>query len=138
MLECLIIGDSIASGIASVKPDCVRMTEIGINSADWYKKNHNRPLFDMETYKYVVISLGSNDQNEKSYDWMLKTRKLIKEGRVIWILPSKEVKTKQYDLVQKISSEFGDYVMDISDKVGKDKIHPPTVRAYEEISKSLK
>lgn len=138
MLECLIIGDSIASGIASVKPDCVRMTEIGINSADWYKKNHNRPLFDMETYKYVVISLGSNDQDEKSYDWMRKTRKLIKEGRIIWILPSKEVKTKQYDVVQRIASEFGDYIMDISDKVGKDKIHPPTVRAYEEIAKSLK
>lgn len=138
MLECLVLGDSIASGIASVKYECVRLTEIGISSEGWYKKNHNRPFLDMETYKYIVISLGTNDQENNSYEWLKKTRKKIKEGRVIWILPSKEVKSKQYDTVQKIANEFGDFVFDISDKVGKDKIHPPTVRAYEEIAKALK
>ena len=137
MLECLIMGDSIASGIASVKHDCIRLTEIGLSSEEWYKKYHNRPLLDMETYKYVVISLGSNDR-DSSYEWMRKTRKKIKEGRVIWILPSKEVKTKQHETVQKVANEFGDFVMDISDKVGKDKIHPPTVKAYEDIARSLR
>jgi hypothetical protein len=137
MLECLIIGDSIASGIASVKHECVRLTEIGITSESWYKKNHNRPLLDMESYRYVVISLGSNDQDESEV-WMRKTRKQIKDSRVIWILPSKEVKSRQYDMVQKLASEFGDYVFDISDKVGKDKIHPPTVKAYEDIARSLR
>jgi hypothetical protein len=137
MLECLIIGDSIANGIASIKRDCVSMTEIGITSESWYKKNHSRPMLDMESYRYIVISLGSNDQGDSEV-WMRKTRKQIKDSRVIWILPSKEVKTKQYDIVQKLASEFGDSVLDISDKVGKDKIHPPTVRAYEEIGKVLK
>lgn len=137
MLECLVLGDSIASGIASVNRDCVRMTEIGITSKEWYVKNHNRPLLDMENYRYVVISLGSNDQDD-SYEWMKKTRKKIKDSRVIWILPSKEVRSKQHEIVRKLASEFGDFVFDISDKVGKDKIHPPTVRAYEEIAKYLK
>jgi hypothetical protein len=138
MLECLILGDSIASGIASVKPDCIRLTEIGINSENWYKKYHNRPLLDMESYRYVVISLGSNDVGPDCETYMKKIRAKIHSDRVIWVLPSDEVKAEQFAIVEKIATRMGDSVLSIKDKVGKDKIHPPTVRAYEEIGKVLK
>jgi hypothetical protein len=138
MLECLIIGDSIASGIASVKTDCVRLAEIGLNSQQWYTKYGKRPLLDMESYRYVVISLGSNDVGPDCETYMKKVRAKIQSSNVIWVLPSDEVKAEQFKIVEKIAAQMGDSTLSIKDKVGKDKIHPPTVRAYEEIGRVLR
>jgi hypothetical protein len=138
MLECLIIGDSIASGIASVRRDCVQLTEIGLNSQQWYTKYSNRPLLDMESYRYVVISLGSNDVGADCEAYMKKVRAKIHSSNVIWVLPSDEVKAEQFKIVEKIAAQMGDSTLSIKDKVGKDKIHPPTVHAYEEIGRALK
>ena len=138
MLECLIIGDSIASGIATVKPNCAQLAEIGLNSQQWNTKYGKRPLLDMESYRYVVISLGSNDIGADCEIHMRRIRAKIQSNRVIWILPSDEVKAEQFKIVEKIATQMGDSTLSIKDKVGKDKIHPPTVRAYEEIGKVLK
>ena len=138
MLECLIIGDSIASGIASVKHECAQLAEIGLNSQQWNTKYGKRPLLDMESYRYVVISLGSNDIGSDCETHMKKIRAKIQSNRVIWVLPSDEVKAEQFKIVEKIAAQMGDSTLSIKDKVGKDKIHPPTVRAYEEIGKVLK
>jgi hypothetical protein len=139
MLECLIIGDSIASGIASVKHECIRLTEIAIKSETWYKKNHNRPLFDMESYRYVVISLGTNDpETANTRTNLIKIRQQLHTDRVIWILPNGVVRSEQKKVVESVATSYNDLVLDIKDKVGKDNIHPPTVRAYEEIGKVLK
>ena len=138
MLECLIIGDSIASGIASVRRDCAQLAEIGITSQQWNTKYGKRPLLDMESYRYVVISLGSNDVGSDCEAHMKKIRDKIHADRVIWVLPNDEVKTEQFKIVEKIAAQMGDSTLSIKDKVGKDKIHPPTVRAYEEIGRVLK
>ena len=138
MLECLIIGDSIANGIKSVMRDCIGMTEIGISSETWNKKNHNRPLFDMEDYRYTVISLGTNDPNEDGGVWMRKARSRIKSGQVIWVLPSEDLKPKHREAVQRVAKENGDLVLSIRTWVGTDGIHPPTVRAYEQIGNVIK
>lgn len=138
MLECLILGDSIARGISSVMMhDCVHITEIGANTDSWYKKYHARPLLDMQSYRYVVISLGSNDLDD-SGSTMRRIRQKIKAGQVIWVLPSDEVKAKQRAVVNTVAGEFGDFVLSITDRVGADKVHPPTVQAYEQIAKRIK
>ena len=137
MLECLILGDSIGRGISSVMPDCVHITEIGISTDLWYKKYHARPLLDMESYRYTVISLGSNDQ-DNSGAGMRRIREKVRSGQVIWVLPSKEVKAKQRAMVNTVAGEFGDSVLSITDRVGADKVHPPTVQAYQQIAKSIK
>ena len=58
MLECLIVGDSIAVGTATARPECVAYAKGGINSYQWLNKNIDKtPLIA----KTVIISLGSND-----------------------------------------------------------------------------
>jgi len=137
MLECLILGDSIGRGISSVMRDCVQVTEIGISTNMWYKKYHDRPLLDMEAYRYVVISLGSNDMADAG-STMRRIRDKVKSGQVIWVLPSPEVRAEQRAVVETVAADFGDMVLSIADRVGADKVHPPTVQAYEKIAKSIK
>lgn len=137
MMECLILGDSIGRGISSVMHDCVHLTEIGISTDNWYKKYHTRPILDMQSYRYTVISLGSNDLDD-SGSTMRRIRKKITSGKVIWVLPSDQVKAKQRAVVNSVAADFGDLVLSITDRVGADKVHPPTVQAYEQIAKTLK
>ena len=137
MLECLILGDSIGRGISSVLPDCVQITEIGISTDNWYKKYQARPLLDMESYRFVVISLGSNDVADSGAS-MRRIRQKIKSGRIIWVLPSDRVKAKQRAVAESVAAEFGDSVLSITDRVGADQVHPPTVQAYEQIAKRIK
>ena len=56
MIECLILGDSIAVGTAQARPECVAYAKTSLNSSQFNKKYP-------QTFngKVVVISLGSND-----------------------------------------------------------------------------
>ena len=58
MLECLIIGDSIAVGTSRARPECVAYVQGGINSYQWVNKFVNNSPYIANT---VIISLGSND-----------------------------------------------------------------------------
>ena len=57
MIECLIVGDSIAVGTAHFRPECAVMAKSGINSRDW----NERYFHDQLQSDTVIISLGSND-----------------------------------------------------------------------------
>ena len=138
MLECLIIGDSIASGIKNTINDCVSLTEIGISTQQWYKKYNDRPMLDMAEYQYTVISLGTNDVGEEGAAYMHRIRNKIKTKRAIWILPSDTLKPKQKATVESVAAKHGDMVLSINQWAGPDGIHPPTVRAYEQIGKVIK
>ena len=39
MIECLIVGDSIAVGVSQVRHECMSIAKSGINSSDWNKQN---------------------------------------------------------------------------------------------------
>jgi hypothetical protein len=139
MFECLIIGDSIATGVASVKPECAKIATIGLSSADWLKQNNKRPIFDMSEYRYVVISLGTNDYTgDKTEDHLLKIRSRLHADKVIWLLPSEIKKKEQFQIVMDVCRGMGDICMDIDNFTGRDRIHPPTVRAYEELAVEIK
>jgi len=57
MLECLILGDSIAVGVAQFRPECVAYAKGGINSRQWV----NSYITKNRSANTVIISLGSND-----------------------------------------------------------------------------
>jgi len=135
MLECLIMGDSIAVGIGMNRPDCAVVAKVGITSDKWYKQ-YSHKIND--PFKIVVISLGTNDwKTIYTAEYLYDIRKKVKANAVVWILPSLTLKPTQRAIVQEIASEFKDKTMDISTKIGPDGIHP-TGKGYREIANSLR
>jgi lysophospholipase L1-like esterase len=127
MLECLIVGDSIAVGIANVRKECVSYSKGGINSWQWVNKNiQHTPL----QAKSVIISLGSNDHKGVKTEKELQTiRELTKADRVYWVLPAgnhpkSNVKIEDIqETVKKVAAQYGDVVLPIS-RLQADGIHP--------------
>ena len=119
MLDCLIVGDSIAVGTATARPECVAYAKGGINSYQWVNKNIDKmPL----TAKTVIISLGSNDHKYVKTEKELQTiRELTKADRVYWILPA--IKPDIQEIVKKVAAEHGDTVLPIT-RLQKDGVHP--------------
>ena len=119
MLECLILGDSIAVGTAQARPECVSYSKGGINSYDWLNKNVGKSPYVAKT---VIISLGSNDHKYVKTASELRTiRQLTKSDRVYWILPA--IKPDIQDIVRKVAAENGDVVLPIT-RLQKDGVHP--------------
>lgn len=134
MLECLILGDSIAVGIGQARSECVTLARSGITSEKWYRGYSNNPYFIDDLYKVVVISLGTNDFRGMTSEMLYNIREKTKSKIVIWVAPSSVLKPVQYQIVREIANEFKDKVLDISEYVGHDKIHPPTLDAYKKIA----
>ena len=59
MLECMIIGDSIAVGTAMARPECVSYSRGGWNSWQWNKDYLE--VAKSKPTKTLIISLGAND-----------------------------------------------------------------------------
>jgi hypothetical protein len=132
MLDCLIVGDSIAVGTHQFKPECAVYAKGGINSKQWVDKNiKNMPL----EAKTVIISLGSNDHKYIKTESELQTvRQLTKADRVYWILPA--IKPDIQEIVKKVAAQYGDTVLPIT-SLQPDKIHPSWA-GYKEIAKETK
>jgi lysophospholipase L1-like esterase len=60
MLECLILGDSLAVGVGQARTECVTRAKSGINSYDYVNRYLLHTKGDAQA-KSVIISLGSND-----------------------------------------------------------------------------
>ena len=132
MIECLIMGDSIAVGIGQFRPDCVVEAKVGINSEDY--ANGLFRHFYLEDSAKTIISLGSNDGYVESYGPMLAIRELIKSD-VIWILSSNNEESRFAALT--IARHYGDNVIDTSSyPLSKDGVHP-TRKGYKLIAESF-
>ena len=136
MLDCLIVGDSIAVGVAQVRTECVSYSTGGINSKQWVNKNIGKtPLIA----KNVIISLGSNDHKYvKTLEELRTIRELTKAERVYWILPA-GVHPKNnvpveviQSMVKQVATENGDSVLPIT-RLQKDGIHPSWA-GYKELA----
>lgn len=132
MLECLIVGDSIAVGTANVRTECVAYAKGGINSYQWLNSNIGKtPL----VAKTVIISLGSNDHQYVKTESELRTiRHLTKADRVFWILPAN--KPNIQEIVKKVAAENNDIVLPIT-RLQKDGIHPSWA-GYKELAEKTK
>jgi lysophospholipase L1-like esterase len=136
MLDCLILGDSIAKGVSDIRKECVAYVKNGINSHDYV----NRLILNTKgdtTAKTIIISLGSNDSpNVETFEELDTMRQLIKADVVWWILPNIK-ETKRND-VWEVAKKHNDKVLDSRayDR-SPDHIHP-TYNGYREMAKDIK
>jgi lysophospholipase L1-like esterase len=136
----MIVGDSIAVGVANVRTECVSYSKGGINSKQWVNQNIGKtPL----VAKSVIISLGSNDHKYINTESELRTiRQLTKADRVYWVLPAGNLKASEVSIqyiqltIKEIAQEYGDIVLPIS-KLQKDGIHPSWA-GYKDIAEKTK
>jgi lysophospholipase L1-like esterase len=134
MLDCLILGDSIAVGVHQQRPECVSYAHGGWNSWQWNKKYKDATLHA----KTVIISLGSND-----HIWELQQlRKRTQADRVFWILPAGNLKASGVEItdiqhmVNLVARQYGDTVLPII-RLQKDGIHPSWA-GYKELAEKTK
>lgn len=139
MLECLILGDSIAVGTHVARPECTALAKGGINTWQWNNKYLTKDL----SAKTVIISLGSNDHKFIKTRKELETmREVVKGSRVFWILPSGNLKAGGVDIkdvqaiIQDIAQKNGDIVLPIT-RLQPDGIHPSGA-GYRELAKATK
>ncbi len=130
MLECAIVGDSIAVGVSRAMPQCQRIA-IGNISSQTYAKNYTK---DVKANR-VLISIGSNDGvNVNSEQNMTTMRKRI-TGKVTWLLSANN--SKANEAAKKVAKAFGDNVLEVKPYVGPDKVHPNPA-GYKNIVKDWK
>ena len=132
MLECLIIGDSIAVGTKMFAPtECVSYAKGGFNTWQW---NRTWGSYRLEANK-VIISLGTNDhKGVNTYKELSKVRYHIRSVNVVWVMPPcnpKFCKPGVNATVKQIAQKYGDTI--ISTKfVQPDGIHP-SWRGYKDL-----
>jgi len=133
MLECLILGDSIAVGTAMARPECVAYARGGWNSWQWNKDYLVKA--SAEPAQTVIISLGANDHaGVKTEKELRKMREAIKGDRVFWISPGMERKPVAQTAIETIAKEYGDTVLPRpKDQMSADGIHP-TGRGYQTLA----
>lgn len=137
MIDCMIIGDSIAVGTAMYRPDCVSHSRGGWNSWQW-----NRDYLGVASSKptkTLIISLGANDHSGvKTEQELRKMRSTVKADRVFWISPGMERKPVPQTAIEKIAKEYGDIVLPRPrDHMSTDGIHP-TGRGYRILGEQTK
>ena len=131
MLECLIIGDSIAVGTAQHRPECAVIARVGITSKSWVNKNITKEL-SAET---VVISLGSNDSaNMATLKELFSIRQVVKAKKVVWIVPA--IKPEKQEAVEIVADKFEDKIVRITE-LSKDGVHP-TANGYKILANKTK
>ena len=138
MLDCLIVGDSIAVGTKQFMPECQLQGKGGINT--WQFNRMYKGSFYADT---VIISLGSNDhKGVKTYDELFEMRQRVGAKNVFWVLPAGnnpagEVSiAKIQSIVKEIASSYGDTVLPIT-RLQPDGIHPSWA-GYKDIAEKAK
>lgn len=136
MLDCLILGDSIAVGVANQRPECVSYSKGGINTWQWNKKYKENSL----NAKTVIISLGTNDHQHIRTIWELQQmRARVDADRVFWILPpcnDKFCKPHVNRAVEIVAKDNGDTIIK-TNRLQTDAIHPSWA-GYKELANSTK
>ena len=140
MLDCLILGDSIAVGTKMFMPQCADYAKGGINSWQFNKMYGTKDL----TAGTVIISLGSNDHKYvKTYDELFAMRGRVNAKNVFWVLPHGNLNAPQnlpiaeiQKIVQSVADHYGDTVLPIRG-ISPDGIHP-TGTGYKDIANRAK
>ena len=138
MLDCLIVGDSIAVGTKQFMPECQLQGKGGINT--WQFNRMYPGSFYADT---VIISLGSNDhKGVKTYDELFEMRQRVGAKNVFWVLPAGNLPAggvsieKIQSIVKEIASSYGDTVLPIT-RLQADGIHPSWA-GYKNIAEKAK
>jgi lysophospholipase L1-like esterase len=137
MLECLIVGDSIAVGTAMARPECVSFAKSGWNSWQWNKDYLLKA--SEKSAKTIIISLGANDHKGiKTEQELRQMRSIIKGDRVFWIDPGQDRKPVPHDAIVRIAKEYGDTILPRpKNHMSADGVHP-TGRGYKVIAEQTR
>jgi hypothetical protein len=137
MIDCMIVGDSIAVGTAMYRPDCVSYSRGGWNSWQWNRDY--LPTAAAKPTKTLIISLGANDHSGvKTEQELRKMREAVQGQRVFWIDPGRDRKPVPHAAIVKIAQEYGDTILHRPhDHMSADGIHP-TGRGYKILGEQAK
>jgi len=131
MIDCLVLGDSIAVGTEQFRPECVAYARGGWNTWQWNRDYLQNDL----TANTVIISLGSNDHaGVKTRAELERVRNRVQGSRVFWILPA--IKPNIQAIVQAVAEEHGDTVLPIT-RLQPDGVHPSWA-GYRELAEKTK
>jgi lysophospholipase L1-like esterase len=132
MIDCLILGDSIAVGTHQARPECVAHAKGGWNTWQWNRDYLKNDL----TARTVVISLGSNDhKGVKTKAELQRIREKVgATARVFWILPA--INPAVQAIVRDMAEEYGDTVLPIT-RLQKDGVHPSWA-GYKQLAEKTK
>ena len=121
-------GDSLAAGVAALRPECLSDTKVGI-STEAYLRTHTIAV-NAET---VLISLGVNDGPPTV--GTARRPQALRDGvaarRVFWILPARPPETRA--LIRAIADLRGDRLIETKSFTAGDGLHL-TSHAYRAIS----
>jgi len=135
MIDCLIIGDSIAVGTKQFRPDCVAYAQGGINSSQWRRQYLEGDKGALPLADTLIISLGSNDhKGVHTRAEISNIRSKVTAKRVYWIMPA--IKPEIQAIVREVAAGFGDTVLPIT-RLQPDGIHPSWA-GYKELGAQAK
>lgn len=123
---CLVLGDSIAQGLAPYRPLCVASTKVGASSAKIAMMMPHR------RFEQVIISAGSNDALAPDLKQRLELiRRAYPDSTVTWIAPRNAIAER---IVVNIAMHNNDSVVRLNDFGSRDNIHP---QSYSVLAKRL-
>ena len=118
MVACLILGDSLAAGVAAARPNCRADTRPGIGSAA-YVASH----LVVASAETAMISLGANDGEASlvTAEHLVQLRAGIRARCVYWLLPARPASVRQ--LLLTIAAVNGDRTIETRGWTGADGLH---------------
>ena len=126
MIDCAILGDSIAVGVSQQRPECIRMATVGISSMAYIQR------FPRHVNSgNILISLGSNDSSHVTTKTALETLRERVHGQVTWLLSANN--QAAHDIARAVAARFGDRVLEVRPVVSRDGVHPTTA-GYRELA----
>jgi hypothetical protein len=123
-MTCLIVGDSIAVGLASALKGCIVAAKVGMGSG-WIAAHTPGTIVDV-----AFISSGSNDPTNPNLSANLEsTRMRLTAGRIVWIKP---VNPHARGVVTAVAAAHGDKA--VAFMPGRDNVHP---ESYEALAREV-
>jgi len=137
MIDCMIMGDSLAVGVGQIRKECVTYAKSGVNSYDYVNRHVLHTNGVDKQAKSVIISLGSNDtKNINTFEELDTLRQLVKADRVYWIVPA--IKEDKRKAVWEVANKYHDHVIESRNhELSPDKVHP-TRKGYTSIANQTK
>jgi lysophospholipase L1-like esterase len=120
--DCLVMGDSIAVGVAQFSA-CKSLSTGGLSSWRWLNKWGGD--LDRVNPSLVLISLGANDgADPRSRKALEAVRSKVKASKVMWLAPSETLAPEPRKWVRAVAGQFGDRVFELpKEHLQKDGIH---------------
>ena len=120
MLDCVLVGDSIAVGMSAFTP-CALAAQVGRTARDQANRV-TEVSFDL-----VIISVGSNDEGDPMLTNSLRRlRAKVDARRVVWIMP---YRWSAAEAVKQVAVEHREgYIQLDQNFTTKDGVHPVNSR----------